>query len=140
MTYSRDLQAKPFDPGFCPQLRPAQMLKMGIFGGTYFARRPRDWRELPATWRRRVEQLLPESKYKSSLNRFLVRSGLSFAELEAQRLAQADRSARMVSVVLPVHARPALPGRPAPDQALAELSTARRSARGALPPPWPQAR
>jgi hypothetical protein len=84
MAYTRDLTGKPFDPGFRPQLRPQQMLKMGVFGGTYFARRPQDWRELPASWRRGVEQLLPETKYDASLNRFKARSGLTYAEWKSK--------------------------------------------------------
>ena len=83
--YSRDLRGKPFDPGFRPQLRPKEMLKLGVFGGTYFARRPQDWRELPADWRKGVEQLLPEKEYDESLNRFGVRAGLSYREWKHKR-------------------------------------------------------
>ena len=84
MPYSRDLTGKRFDPGFRPQLRPKQMLKLGVFGGTYFSRRSRDWRELPADWREEVQQLLPEAEYDASLNRFGVRAGLSYREWKSK--------------------------------------------------------
>lgn len=84
MSYSRDLRGKAFDPGFRPDLRPREMLKMGIFGGTYFARRPRDWKELPKSWRDGVEQLLPEKNYHPQLNRFKVRAGLSYREWKSK--------------------------------------------------------
>lgn len=80
MPYSRDLTGKPFALGFRPHLRPKQMLRMGVFGGTYFARRPQDWRELPADWRKGIQQLLPEKDYVVTLNRFGVRSGLSYKQ------------------------------------------------------------
>jgi hypothetical protein len=80
MNYSRDLTGAAFHPGFRPQLRPKQMLKMGIFGGTYFARRPQDWRQLPADWRKGIEQLLPEKHYDPQRNCFKVRAGLAYRE------------------------------------------------------------
>ena len=80
MPYSRDLTGRAFAPGFRPQLRPRQMLRMGVFGGTYFALRPQDWLELPADWRAGVEQLLPEGLYDPSLNRFGVRAGQTYRE------------------------------------------------------------
>jgi hypothetical protein len=80
MAYTRDLRGKPFDAGFAPQLRPKAMLKLGIFGGTYFSRRPGDWLELPEDWREGVEQLLPERGYDPKLNRFKVRAGLTYRE------------------------------------------------------------
>ena len=38
MPYSRDVLGKPFDPRFRPHLRPTEMRRRGVFGGTYFAR------------------------------------------------------------------------------------------------------
>ena len=84
MSYSRDLTGTGFHPEFRPQLRPKQMLRMGIFGGTYFARRPRDWRELPADWRKGVEQLLPEKHYDPERNCFGVRAGLTYREWKSK--------------------------------------------------------
>jgi hypothetical protein len=40
MNYSHDCTGAAFHPGFRPQLRPKRMLKMGIFGGTYFITSP----------------------------------------------------------------------------------------------------
>jgi hypothetical protein len=82
--YTRDLLGKPFHPTFRPHLRPQRMLKLGIFGGTYFARRPQDWLELPATWRNGIQQLLPARQYDPSLNHFGVRAGLSYEQWRAK--------------------------------------------------------
>jgi hypothetical protein len=56
-----------FDPGFRPQLTPAQMLELGVFGGKYMT----DCRaEFPASWFARAK-LCPE-RHDPALNLFGV--------------------------------------------------------------------
>jgi hypothetical protein len=58
-----------FDPGFSPDLTPAQMLKMGVFGGKYMT----DCRnEFPAEWFEHAR--FSSSGHDSSLNFFGVRA------------------------------------------------------------------
>lgn len=45
-------EGKNFDPEFKPELTPAEMLKMGVFGGEYFADQPSD---LPKAWFKNVK-------------------------------------------------------------------------------------
>ena len=63
-----------FDEGFSPQLTPAEMLKLGVFGGKYL----NDCRdEFPASWFRGAK-LSPERK-DPSLNFFEVDASQSLA-------------------------------------------------------------
>jgi hypothetical protein len=56
-----------FDPGFRPELTPAEMLALGVFGGKYMT----DCRdEFPASWYRRA-RLSPEGR-NATLNYFGV--------------------------------------------------------------------
>jgi hypothetical protein len=56
-----------FDPGFAPDLRPADMLALGVFGGRYLT----DCRgEFPASWFRRAK--LSPGRRDASLNHFGV--------------------------------------------------------------------
>jgi hypothetical protein len=51
--YSRsEPEGKNFDPDFKPQLTPKQMFDLGIFGGNYFHKIPR---EFPSDWFSKVE-------------------------------------------------------------------------------------
>ena len=64
-----------FDPGFRPQLTPAQMLSLGVFGGKYMT----DCRaEFPRSWFAKA-RLSPKRK-DPSLNYFGVDASLSLAE------------------------------------------------------------
>jgi hypothetical protein len=64
-----------FDPGFRPQLTPAQMLSLGVFGGKYMT----DCRaEFPRSWFAKAK-LSPRRK-DPSLNYFGVDASLSLAE------------------------------------------------------------
>ncbi len=66
---------KQFDPEFKPDLTPAQMLALGVFGGKYL----NDCRkEFPASWFKQAK-LSPE-KYDAKLNFFQIRASQSLAE------------------------------------------------------------
>ena len=63
-----------FDPGFSPQLSPAELLALGIFGGKYMT----DCRdEFPSTWFRRAK-LSPEGR-NPKLNFFGVNASQPLA-------------------------------------------------------------
>ena len=68
---------REFDPDFKPELTPAQMLRLGVFGGCYFHEVPE---EFPAEWFEGVELTQP-GRAKAGLNYFKVNAsqpGLSF--------------------------------------------------------------
>ena len=82
-------------PIFIPNKSPAEILREGAFGGSYF--RPLrsaklgvtvsdDWRELPSEWIEalRVERYLTSPDYDASVNKFGVACGQSIEEWEAQ--------------------------------------------------------
>ena len=63
-----------FDPRFKPQLTPAEMLRLGVFGGKYMT----DCRkEFPTAWFK-AAKLCPE-KYDAKLNYFLVNASQPLA-------------------------------------------------------------
>ena len=81
-------------PIFKPNKSPAEILREGAFGGSYF--RPLrsatlgitvsdDWRELPAEWTvgLSVERFLTSPQYDASVNKFGVACGQSIEEWEA---------------------------------------------------------
>lgn len=78
---------------FTPNLSPAEILRQGSFGGTYFrALRSQalgvtveeDWRELPATWLEglEVERFLTAQVYDAGVNKYGVACGQSIEEWE----------------------------------------------------------
>ena len=68
-----------FAPIFTPDLTPAQMLHLGVFGGKYMT----DCREeFPASWFRGAK--LSPGRYDSRLNYFGVRASQSLAEWRRQ--------------------------------------------------------
>ena len=101
---------RDFDPTFRPELTPKEMLELGVFCGKYLT----DCRnEFPASWFARAK--LSSSGRDCSL--FRRRCQPATIGLAQQGLDSSRRSARLVSVVLPLlhgaaHARR---GRP-PDQ------------------------
>jgi len=64
-----------FAPGFRPQLTPAAMLRLGVFGGKYMTDCRR---EFPASWFARAK--LSHGRHDANLNYFGVRAGLPLAE------------------------------------------------------------
>jgi hypothetical protein len=77
--YSYDLAARPgreFDPRFAPELTPAQMLTLGVFGGKYMT----DCRgEFPAAWFRGAK-LSATGRREPALNYFGVGASQPLAE------------------------------------------------------------
>jgi hypothetical protein len=73
--YLTEPVGRHFDPEFKPDLTPAQMLALGVFGGKYMT----DCRkEFPASWFKRAK-LSPE-RYDAKLNFFQIRASQSLAE------------------------------------------------------------
>ena len=92
-----------FEPGFEPQLTPTEMLALGVFGGKYMTDCRR---EFPASWFTKAK-LSPE-RYDAKLNYFGVRASQSLRDLAEEGLDLRGRSARLVSVVLPLLPGPSL--------------------------------
>lgn len=61
-------EGKNFAAEFKPDITPKQMLRMGVFGGEYFADKPSD---LPPAW---FEGVKLDSNYDSNLNFFGVKA------------------------------------------------------------------
>lgn len=77
--YRYELAARPgrdFDARFTPELTPAQMLRLGVFGGKYMT----DCRgEFPAAWFR-AAKLSTTGRHEPSLNYFGVSASQPLAE------------------------------------------------------------
>ncbi len=72
--YCTEPTGRNFAPGFTPQLRPRQMLRLGVFGGKYMT----DCRgEFPASWFARAK-LCPD-RHDPRLNCFGVNASQSLA-------------------------------------------------------------
>ena len=72
-------EGQAFDPGFAPQLAPAEMLELGVFCGKYMT----DCRaEFPAAWFARA-RLAPDAP-DCSLNHFGVKAGAPLREWRAR--------------------------------------------------------
>src|SRR3954469_23221744 len=97
-TYQRtEPVGKNFHPEFKPQLTPKQMLEMGVFGGKYMTdcakEFPEDWFD---------DAKLCKTKHDPKLNFFGVKRFAAVVCLERKGLDPQRRSARLVSVVLPL--------------------------------------
>jgi hypothetical protein len=77
--YTYELTARPgrdFDPRFKPELTPAQLLRLGVFGGKYMT----DCRgEFPASWFKGAK-LSTTGRHEPSLNYFGVEASQPLAE------------------------------------------------------------
>ena len=69
---------------FKPMLTPKQMLKKGIFGGTYFNQLV-DYRKFPKDWFLELDDIyFLSKKYEKNINFFKIKSGQSQEEWEAK--------------------------------------------------------
>ena len=59
---------------FKPQLTPKKMLELGVFGGSYFGKKIKEY---PAEWFKNAKI---SNEFDVNLNRFKVKSGLSREE------------------------------------------------------------
>jgi hypothetical protein len=71
---------------FKPDLTPVQMLRLGVFGNTYFlVSNSLLSKDLPESWQKLLTKLLPKDKqYSIKSNCFKVQSGLSLEEWKAK--------------------------------------------------------
>ena len=80
------------------ELTPKKMLAFGVFGGKYMT----DCRkEFPSSWFTRAK-LSPSEKKTNALNYFGVDASQPLIGVAPERLASRRRSARLVSMVLPL--------------------------------------
>jgi hypothetical protein len=85
-----------FDPEFGPQLTPKEMLQLGVFCGKYMT----DTRkEFPKSWFENAK--LAKNGRDPSLNYFGVDAAIIVC-LAQERMDTPRRSARLVSMVLPI--------------------------------------
>lgn len=78
-------EGRNFHPGFRPELSPAQMLSLGIFGGKYMT----DCRaEFPATWFANAK--LCHEEHRAELNYFLVNASKPLAYWRAKHWIHPD--------------------------------------------------
>ena len=67
----RNIKNLNFYKVFKPQLKPKEMLELGVFGGSYFGFKIK---EFPKSW---FENAKISKNFDVSLNRFKIKSGLS---------------------------------------------------------------
>ena len=71
MKSSKQNKSEDFYKLFKPQLTPKKMLKLGVFGGSYFGLRIKEY---PKSWFKNTKI---SAKFEVNLNRFRVKSGMS---------------------------------------------------------------
>ena len=72
--YRTEPVGRNFAAGFAPELTPAQMLRLGVFGGRYMTD---CWREFPRTWFDKAK--LCAERHDPRLNYFAVNASQSLA-------------------------------------------------------------
>ena len=70
----RKLKSQDFYKLFKPQLSPKQMLELGVFGGSYFGLKIKEY---PKSWFKKAKI---SKSFDVNLNRFKIKSGLSREE------------------------------------------------------------
>lgn len=73
--YLDEPMGQHFDPGFCPELTPKEMLELGVFGGKYMTDCTA---EFPADWFEKAR--LCHERHDPNLNFFRVNASQSLAE------------------------------------------------------------
>ena len=71
MKSSKQNESEDFYKLFKPQLTPKKMLELGVFGGSYFSSRIKEY---PKSWFKNAKT---SAKFEVNLNRFRVKSGMS---------------------------------------------------------------
>ena len=71
MKSSKQKKSEDFYKLFKPQLTPKKMLELGVFGGSYFGLRIKEY---PKSWFKNAKI---SAKFEVNLNRFKVKSGMS---------------------------------------------------------------
>ena len=71
MKSSKQKKIEDFYKLFKPQLTPQKMLELGVFGGSYFGLRVKEY---PKSWFKNAKI---SAKFRINLNRFGVKSGMS---------------------------------------------------------------
>ena len=71
MKSSKQNESEDFYKLFKPQLTPKKMLELGVFGGSYFSSRIKEY---PKAWFKNAKT---SAKFEVNLNRFRVKSGMS---------------------------------------------------------------
>ena len=71
MKSSKQKKIEDFNKLFKPQLTPQKMLELGVFGGSYFGLRIKEY---PKSWFKNAKT---SAKFEVNLNRFRVKSGMS---------------------------------------------------------------
>ena len=74
MKSSKQKKGEDFYKLFKPQLTPKKMLELGVFGGSYFGLRVKEY---PKSWFKKAKI---SKSFNVNLNRFKVKSGLSRKE------------------------------------------------------------
>ena len=70
MKSSKQNKSEDFYKLFKPQLTPKKMLKLGVFGGSYFGLRIKEY---PKSWFKNAKI---SAKFEVNLNRFRFKSGM----------------------------------------------------------------
>ena len=124
--YRYVLSAAPgrnFDVQFKPQLTPAQMLRLGVFGGKYMTDCRR---EFPKSWF--ADAKLSPRKADPACNFFGVDASQPLSEWKRKGWIHPDDTARLVPVVLPLLHGPAHAGGRPPANRAVESDPAPRAA------------
>ena len=80
MKSSKQKKSEDFYKLFKPQLTPKKMLELGVFGGSYFGLKVKEY---PKSWFKNAKT---SAKFEVNLNCFRVKSGMSKKTVVRKRL------------------------------------------------------